>query len=158
MPQQASISTSLTPLHLNCIKFGSVLLRTRCEFVMTRLKGRKCSTLGSSPNAHLVLLNQEWISHIVLRDYWLKCFVVGLSAKSTVWGKEIKRCLSWMHLDFLITQHLCEAKSYLHSFQSTDMNDEFSLNHCILYTSGNEISWKQRCLIYKRTKVTILEC
>lgn len=41
MPQQASISTSLTPLHLNCIKFGSVLLGTWCESVMTRLKGKE---------------------------------------------------------------------------------------------------------------------
>ena len=41
MPQQASISTSLTPLHLNCIKFGSALLGTWCESVMTRLKGKE---------------------------------------------------------------------------------------------------------------------
>lgn len=50
-----------------------------------------------------------------------------------------KRYLSWMHLDILITQHLCKAKSYLHSFLSADMNDELSLNDSILYTHSQII-------------------
>lgn len=55
-------------------------------------KGRKCFTLGSSLNVHLVLLNQEWIwqcaSWLVIEMVFIT--VVGLSGKGTVWGKEIK--------------------------------------------------------------------
>lgn len=68
VPQQASISASLAPLHLNSTEFGSVLLGTCCESVMTHLKERKCSTRESLIIAHLGLLNQDWISDIVLRE------------------------------------------------------------------------------------------
>lgn len=106
MPQQASISTSLTPLHLNCIKFGCVLLGTWCEFVMTQLKGRKCSTLGSSLIAHLGLLNQDWIADIVLHDCRLKRYsslllnYAGGEGEKQNDCKEIKYSLCGMHLDF----------------------------------------------------------
>lgn len=139
MPQQASISTSLTPPHLKCIKFGSVLLGTWREFVMTRLKGRKCSNTGElaycSPWAFKSRINTGCI---VLLDYRLKMVLITvarLSADGTVWWREIKKkkifCLG-MHLDFSwITQHLCEAMPYLCKFDNTEM-DELYPNHCIL--------------------------
>lgn len=69
VPQQASISTFLAPLHPNRTEFG-----TRCEFVMTHLKGRKRSTREGLIIAHLGPLNLDWISDWLCSIKWHSYF------------------------------------------------------------------------------------
>lgn len=86
--------------------------------------------------------------------------VAWLSKKRYSMFERNKDILSGMHLGFLMSQHLCKAKPYLHSFHGIDMN------HCpwmftkllILHntlTKDNEICRNHRCPRYNCTKVKI---